>query len=158
MNKYLLSFALVILFCQYLQAQLQNAKMDLPVVAINGNNIGFSRSLFLKDTAYAPEYYLQKSKNQQTAAWFMLGGGFAMAVIGMVGVNETLFDNAANTYAAVWLSGVGLALGSIPLFIASSHNARKAATLNLKNQPILVPQQNSFIFKAQPAISVNIPL
>jgi len=101
---------------------------------------------------------MQKSKNQQTAAWIMLGGGLTMAVIGMVGVNETLFDDAANTYGAVWLTGVGLALGSIPVFIASSHNARKAATLSLKNQRVLVPQQNSFVFKAQPAVTLSIPL
>ena len=122
-----------------------------------------SSSVILYDSTQTGEYYLQKSKNQKTAAWVMLGGGVALTIVGTVGYaanSDLIFiDNStADAYAFVALVGAGLSLGSIPLFVASGRNHRKAATFSVKSQPIFIPQQNSFVFKSQPALSLVIPL
>lgn len=160
MKKNILLTALVMFFCQLLQAQEQIVNADFPAIIPSRSFPTFSNSVFLKDTSYTSVYYLQKSKNQETGAWVMLGGGMALSVIGFVGVLSNAFatDNSAEPYAIVALTGFGLALGSIPIFIVSGHNARKAAKLSFKNQPILLPRQNSFGFKSQPTIRIAIPL
>src|SRR5436190_8939213 len=64
--------------------------------------------------------YLLKSKNQKTAAWVLLSGGIALMGTGLliaVSKNATFDDLATGGI----LNGIGfpLAIGSIPLFIAS---------------------------------------
>jgi hypothetical protein len=160
MKRQVLTIALVIFYSQLLPAQQTYFKMDITRLSIYRDIPGFGNSLFYTDTTLTREYYLEKSKNQRTVAWVMLGGGIALSIVGIVGASATLFDdnNAADTYGAVAAIGVGLSLGSIPFFIASGRNARKAATLSFKAQPVYLPQQNYSVRKSQPAISVHIPL
>ena len=75
--------------------------------------------------------YLAKSKNQKTAAWFLLGGGAALIGTGfLIGDSKnSTFDDAA-TGAVLGGIGVLSALGSIPLFIASVKNKRKALKMS----------------------------
>ena len=160
MKRNLLIIALVLFFSQLLSAQQQTVNVDFSVMTKSRNISTFSNSLFLRDSAFTPDYYMQKSRVQKTTAWVMLGTGVGIFIIGAVGATNNVFvdENATNTYGVVALLGAGLALGSIPVFIASGHNARKAATLSLKNQNILFPQQNSFVRRSQPTISIDIPL
>jgi hypothetical protein len=162
MKRNLLFMAAAMIVSQVLHAQQQNSDGEFSGIRITQNAGPASNSLFFEDSTHTGEYYLQKSKNQKTAAWIMLGGGIALSVVGIVGVsaNYNLFEETSteDTYAAITLIGTGLALGSIPLFIASGRNHRKAATLSFKNQRICIPQQNSFVFKSQPAVSLVIPL
>ena len=103
--------------------------------------------------------YLVKSKNQKTAAWVLLGGGTALIGLGfLIGDSKnSSFDDAAT--GAV-LGGIGLlsTIGSIPLFIASGKNKRKAmkATTSIKMESIPLHQAQSFIQNSYPAFSVNI--
>ena len=103
--------------------------------------------------------YLVKSKNQKTAAWVLLGGGSALIGIGfLIGDSKnSTFDDAAT--GAV-LGGIGFlsTIGSIPLFIASGKNKRKAmkATTSIKMESIPLHQAQSFIQNSYPAFSVNI--
>ncbi len=160
MKRNLLIIALVLFFSQLLSAQQQTVNVDFSVMTKSRNISTFSNSLFLRDSTFTPDYYMQKSRVQKTAAWVMLGTGVGIFIIGAVGATNNVFvdESATNTYGVVALLGAGLALGSIPVFIASGHNARKAATLGLKNQNILMPQQKNFVYRAQPAISLVIPL
>lgn len=105
--------------------------------------------------------YLQKSKNQQTAAWILLGGGAALIGTGFIvgdGKNSS-FDDAA--LGAVF-AGIGLisTISSIPLFIASGKNKRKANTFSgkvkMENAPFF--QKQSFVQKSFPAFSVKFNL
>ena len=75
--------------------------------------------------------YLTKSKNQKTAAWVLLGGGAALIGTGfLIGDNKnSTFDDAA-TGAVLGGIGVLSAIGSIPLFIASGKNKRKALKMS----------------------------
>ena len=103
--------------------------------------------------------YLLKSKNQKTAAWVLLGGGTALIGIGfLIGDSKNAtFDDAGT---GVVLGGIGFlsAVGSIPLFIASGKNKRKAmkATTSIKMETIPLLQAQSFIQNSYPAFSVNI--
>ena len=103
--------------------------------------------------------YLLKSKNQKTAAWVLLGGGTALIGLGfLIGDSKNAtFDDAGT---GVVLGGIGFlsAVGSIPLFIASGKNKRKAmkATTSIKMETIPLHQVQSFIQNSYPAFSVNI--
>ncbi len=103
--------------------------------------------------------YLLKSKNQKTAAWVLLGGGTALIGLGfLIGDSKNAtFDDAGT---GVVLGGIGFlsVVGSIPLFIASGKNKRKAmnasAFIKLETVPLL--QKQSFVQNSYPAFSVNI--
>lgn len=127
----------------------------------------FVAKSFSQSTALSKDYYLQKSKNQKTVAWVMLGGGVAMATAGLVITNKHVNDDpfeALNNLgttsgsAILTIAGIGSALGSIPFFISSAKNARKAAKISFNNQRILFPQQNTFVCKIQPTLTLKIGL
>jgi hypothetical protein len=107
--------------------------------------------------------YLQRSKNQRTAGWILLAGGTTMAVTGIALISNADFwsseDNASfDAGGFLLLGGVLADLTSIPFFISSATNARRAAAISFKNQKLLVPTNNAFVWKYQPAISLKIEL
>lgn len=98
--------------------------------------------------------YLQKSKNQKTAGFILLGTGVTAFAIAAPG-------NVSFDILPVLVIGGGMAtLGSIPLFIASGKNKRKAkaATSFLKMETTPVIQHASFVSRSYPALSVKIRL
>jgi hypothetical protein len=162
MRKSMFLVPLVMFIFLSKNAQSQNEKLDfLAFSTVENFHLPYSPGS-LKDTTYSREHYLQKSSNQRTTAWVMLGAGIALTTVGIIGAASTfdvLDDNSTtDTYGVVALVGVGLALGSIPLFISSKHNAQKAATLSFRNQQILLPWQNPMAGKTQPALRLQIPL
>lgn len=113
------------------------------------------------------DYYLQKSKNQKTVGWVMLGGGVAMATVGLIitskHVNDDPFEALSNLGTSggaviLTIAGIGSALGSIPFFISSSKNARRAAAISFKYKNLLLQQQSTFILKRQPVLTLKIAL
>ena len=98
--------------------------------------------------------YLQKSKGQKTAAWILLGVGVTCAAIAAPG-NVSL-----NSLLVLIIGGGAAAIGSIPLFIASAKNKRKAiaATTFFKMETVPVIQQNSFVKHSFPVVSIKIHL
>jgi hypothetical protein len=131
---------------------------------VNLRNVNIpSRSVYYYDSTQTADYFLQKSKNQKTAAWILLGSGTALSIVGIVGLAsntvEMLYESTpADTYAFLTVAGAGIALGSIPLFIASGRNYHKAATISFKGQRLYIPQQNNVSFRSQPSVSLAIPL
>jgi len=103
--------------------------------------------------------YLVKSKNQKTAAWVLLGGGTALIGLGfLIGDSKnSTFDDAAT--GAV-LGGIGFlsTIGSIPLFIASGKNKRKAMKANTSIKMETVPSFQKQFFKqnSYPAFSLSL--
>ena len=115
--------------------------------------------------------YLQKSKNQKTTAWVLLGGGIAMTVTGMI-IYQNAYNKAvendpwsfgldANPTGAV-IATVGLlsSLGSIPLFIASGKNKKRAMAIStsFKMEKASVIQGAGFVKKSYPALSLKFGL
>ena len=108
---------------------------------------------------HSKDYYLQKSKNQKTIAWILLGAGTTSIIVGVIqasGKSNDLGDIGDGAVPA--LVGIGLDLASIPFFISSSRNKKRAASLTINNQNILLPQQSSLCLKMQPAITLKINL
>lgn len=108
------------------------------------------------------DYYLQKSKRQKSAAWSLLIGGVVLMGGGLLigDRNNSSFDEAG---VGAIMFGIGFLadIGSIPLFIASGKNKKRAmkASAGLKIQDALVVQRQSTIMNARfPAVLVKIRL
>jgi uncharacterized membrane protein len=113
----------------------------------------------IPNNEFSKEYYLKKSKNQKTTGWILLSGGTLMTVVGVIGFSDSWYSSSNSTtdaYGFIMLGGVVSGLGSIPFFIMSGNNARKAATISLINQPVFSPMQGSLVLNSQPALSVKI--
>jgi hypothetical protein len=118
----------------------------------------------LKDTSNLKNVYSGLSKNQKITGWILLGGGTVMGVVGTIMFSENfeIFsdgnDAAANTGGAFMLIGVGAALGSVPFFISSARNARRAAKLSISNQEILLSRHPGIARKIQQAFTLAVTL
>jgi len=121
--------------------------------------------------------YLKKSKNQKTAAWILLGGGFALSTTSIVMASSKVTEDYVNIIAGVissepapqndytaenilLVTGTAAMLGSIPLFIASKKNKRKAIamTANIKMENVRMIQYQSFVQTSYPSIALKIKL
>lgn len=120
--------------------------------------------------------YLQNSKNQKAAGWWLFGGGFALTTTGLfIGAHKATEDvvnvftgiitlnltEPQNNYTgATILLVVGAAamLSSLPLFIASGKNRRKAMALSFKNETAPQIQKSSLGYRAVPSLALKINL
>lgn len=109
------------------------------------------------------EFCLHRAKNQNTAAWILLGGGTVMTIIGLAGFSAN-FDvwggnNAQNTRTDIFgfmiLTGIVADLVSIPLFISSHHNKKIASIISFGNQKNYSPYINSYSMNPTLALKVN---
>ena len=76
---------------------------------------------------------MEKSRKQKTAAWILLGSGGVLSSVGIVVGLSTAFDalldadtDSGSAGGILLVAGLAGIVGSIPLFIASAKNARKA--------------------------------
>ena len=95
------------------------------------------------------DYYQKKNKNQHTTGWILLGAGVALTINGIAqkdSVDVLFAGNVKNNddIAFYVLGGISM-VSSIPFFIASAKNKRKAiaATVGLGNQKIRFPEPNN---------------
>jgi hypothetical protein len=110
------------------------------------------------------ETYFKKSKKQKTVACILLGAGAGALFMGAfinednedVEENFTPYNNNTKTTAIV--SGAGCMLLSIPLFIASKRNKRKAMSMSFKNQNIRYIALGRSVTKIQPALTFRMNL
>ena len=114
--------------------------------------------------------YLRKSKTQKTFAWILLGGGtafvatgffIAASTVGFIVINRLVTGQpgpSAPGATVLILTGGVTMLGSIPLFIASTKNKKKALSLSFKNETVPQIQRNSFVYHAIPSLSLKIRL
>jgi len=121
--------------------------------------------------------YLKKSKNQKTAAWVLLGGGFVLSTTSILIATPKVEEDYVNIFAGVFsgepapqndytaenillVTGTVAMLGSIPLFIASKKNKKKAmdvsANIKMENATMILKQ--SFVQSSYPAIALKIKL
>ena len=117
--------------------------------------------------------YLQKSKHQKTAAWIMLGAGTVTAIVGISIYSHDLNVAAENDPAMtfftlglnanprggyVFLAGTISGIASIPLFVSSSRNHKKALSLSLKNEKTSTIVHASLRNEGFPAVSLRLNL
>lgn len=91
--------------------------------------------------------YLLKSKNQNTAAWVLLGAGLTLDFIStyelLYGISEIgngLHHHKIGTGLSLLFISLPFTIGSIPLFVKSSRNKRTAMSMAISPQqmPTLV--------------------
>lgn len=117
----------------------------------------------------AKQDYLKKSKTQKTVAWILLGGGLGLATAGtaimayeitgaFVDALITGEGQTSSTGMLMLITGGVSTLGSIPLFIGSSRNKRKAMEFSFNNQKLIMWQGRSFISEVVPSLSFRVHL
>jgi len=106
------------------------------------------------------EYYLQKSSNQKKTGWILLGGGAVLATIGGIGFGENfgIFTDSATAdgYGFMFLTGIISGLSSIPFFISSGNNARRAATITFYVNPNWYTKPDLLVQDYQPILGFKI--
>lgn len=129
-----------------------------------------ANSTFSQQTNPVPELskqdYLQKSKKQKTAAWIMLGGGTSLMIIGIASVSTEeagsfIFggdQSGFNTGLVLFSTGIIAVGGSIPLFIASGKNKKRAMSLSFKMFQSSPLQNINFVSRPTPALSLKMDL
>jgi len=96
-----------------------------------------SANLFSQQTTSSPTFnkqdYLQKSKNQKTAAWVLLGGGIVLMGSGFL-IGDRKESSFSDAGTGVVIGGIGFlaTIGSIPF-------------INCKTQ-IIIQQKDQFSF------------
>lgn len=103
--------------------------------------------------------YLDKSRMQKTTGFIMLGGGVAMATAGAILFNENFNLNGGGEAEGIMMvAGTLVALGSIPMFISSGNNARKAAQMSFRNEPLHIPKYAGNLPRSVPSLTLKTPL
>jgi hypothetical protein len=137
-------------------------KVIVFVIALAVTCSSFSQQTQTDSVKYGTkDYYLQKSKRQKSGALALLIGGTALMGAGLlIGDNKNADFDQAGTGAVMFGIGFLADLGSIPLFIASSKNKKRAmkASVSLKIQDALAVRKQNIINSPFPAISLHIRL
>lgn len=114
--------------------------------------------------------YMRKGKHQQIAALSLLGGGIVLGSIGSVTTaKETLphivfpvpvpiDEQKVNNGVGLMTVGLVAALTSIPFFIASSKNKKKAMSMSFNNQSLPLMHGNNVVYHAIPSLKLKISL
>lgn len=102
--------------------------------------------------------YLQKSKNQKTTAWILLGAGFVLSAGAAVADVGSDWTKSETPYLVAIVTGCASMLGSIPLFIAAGRNKRKAknAAAYFKIQLNRVPTNTGLALHSTPTLSLKL--
>ena len=118
-------------------------------------------------TTLTQQDYLQKGKNNKTAAWLLLAGGTAMVIAGFaISDGEPEFNILCLCYVGensgakgLLIAGGILSMGaSVFFFKSSTKNKRKAMDLTFKNE--LAPQllEYGFAYRTIPSLNLKIGL
>lgn len=114
------------------------------------------------------DHYLQKSKNLKTTGWIIFAGGLTIAAVGGLiqlhdwqdWKNETegwdIVPDFRGFYTAI--AGGCVTVLSTPFFIYSGVNKRKAATISLGQQQILLQQKYELRLKWVPSFTLAIKI
>lgn len=126
-----------------------------------------STAQYADSTAYKLQAdYLNKSRNQKTAGWILLGGGAGLTAIGVIVGVATVWDDiiegdtrGSSGGPILMVTGLASMAGSIPLFIAAGKNRRKAATaVSLKMEKTTIMRQWAVSASRYPAVALRFRL
>ena len=139
--------------------------ITLSLLLVLFSGISFSQAT-TKNLSALKTDYLQKSKNQKTAAWILLGSGGTLMVTGVIIprgelIHESLFQKTYKNdgiKSTLISTGIVAMLGGIPLFIASSKNKRKATSLSFKNETVPGFYKQAIVSQSAPSLTIKISL
>lgn len=119
----------------------------------------FTVSAFSQDKIRNKDFYLQKSKNQKTVFYVFASTGTALIITGIIlGAAHNDPDTEYYTGGFIAAGGFAALAASLPFFIASNKNKRKAMSLSFKNE--IAPQvyKTSFVYKSIPSLTLKFKL
>ena len=102
--------------------------------------------------------YLQKSKNQKTAAWLFMGGGLGLTTLGLTTEKSNDNNSGDSPKIVAIVTGLAAISTSIALFIASSENKKRAESLSFRLEKAPQIQQGSFVYRSFPVLSFRLNL
>lgn len=109
-------------------------------------------------TSLNKQDYLKKSKTQKTTAWVLVGGGIAMmAGAVLINLSDGLYTNSSKGIG-LFYTGTATTLLSIPFFISSGKNKRKARRMsfNMLQVPHLI--KTDFVNQIIPSLYLKVSL
>ena len=123
-------------------------------------------STFSQQTPSVEKDYMKKSKNQKKTAWIMLGGGATLLLTGIIIPKGDIVHEGflGNDYendgikGAFQLTGVLSMIGSIPFFVASGKNKKRAAAVSFKNEKIPQLYKGNMINHSVPSVNFKVSL
>ena len=110
--------------------------------------------IFIPGTS--PQDYLKKSKNQKRAAWILLSAGVLSVALASIEVNPDYGESTNQSFLAI--GGLIFIGASIPCFISSARNKKKAAAISFKNQFIPQLSNGCLVNRSVPSILLEISL
>jgi len=118
----------------------------------------FSQQIYSSPTLTKQDY-LKKSRHQRSAAALLISTGLLCAGLGTLAVAINP-DSDGHDSGGVFFMVTGFAVigSSIPLFIASSKNKKKAASLSINIEPVSHICKSSLVFSKIPSLTVKINL
>jgi formate hydrogenlyase subunit 3/multisubunit Na+/H+ antiporter MnhD subunit len=113
--------------------------------------------------------YLQKSKNQKTGAFVLLGVGAALDIAGIITTTSNASKEFDHIYSgessvnhgsevALYIAGTVCLAGSLTLFILSKSNKKKAMSLSIEPEQFRQLRKTSFYTLNYPALTMKIRL
>lgn len=135
----------------------------------------FSASLFGQQTnpgrSLSDQDYLQKSKNQKKTALIFLAGGAGLIITSFIipkgalkedgicigGLCDDKYKNDG-IKSTLFIAGGVAALGSIPFFMASKKNQRKATSVSFKMENTIQLYNRNLVSASFPALRVKLSL
>ena len=111
--------------------------------------------------------YLKKSNHQKTTGIVLATSGSLLATIGLVMTLSNvsgLFDPNdpprynSNTADVLGYSGLAIAAASIPFFIASSKNKKRAFSISLKSNVVPDIANQKIVYQSIPSVFMSINL
>ena len=131
-------------------------KKILPIViAIMYAGLAISQTTNTSQTL-GKEDYLKKSKHQKTAAWILLGTGILSSALGSVQVNPDYGESENSNSKVFLIAGLAAIGASIPLFISSSKNRKKANSISLIFYQLPDLHQKNIASAIYPAIAFKL--
>jgi len=102
--------------------------------------------------------YLQKSKNQKTAAWLFTGGGIVITGLGIKDADEYGGNSESSRKTILIVTGLATVAVGITLFISATTNKNRAESLSFRMENAPVIRQGSFVYHSYPALSFRLNL
>jgi hypothetical protein len=109
--------------------------------------------------------YLKRSRNQKKAGWILLSAGSATVITSIIFPKGGLIADYSpakysfeNLKTTLFIIGGSLNLSSVPFFIYSGKNKRKAAAVSFKMENYRQPYKLGYANTSFPAIIVRFKL
>ncbi len=128
--------------------------------------LNLSITSFSQQTKSSPtltkQDYLKKSKGQNSTAWLLMVGGISVLGVTMIveATSVCIGGGCQKKTFPIIPVGIGIAgiAGSVPFFIVSAKNKRRAMSISFKTEKAPLLQKSSLINESVPSLTLKISL